>query len=245
MPSEVLTSLSGIDEPGRLADTIAAHLSVDLAEKQNILEMSSVKSRLEHLMSLMDSEIDLFQVEKKIRGRVKKQMEKSQREYYLNEQMQTANWLVKALHQRAQTIMKVASTIVERQELFFTKGVQHLKPLILRDISEAVDIHESTVSRATTNKYISTPRGMFELKYFFTASISAAGDGEAHSAEAVRHRIKALVDAEQANAILSDDTIVDLLKDDGVDIARRTVAKYREALRIPSSVKRRRLKAMA
>ena len=164
---------------------------------------------------------------------------------YLNEQMQTANWLVKALHQRAQTIMKVASTIVERQELFFTKGVQYLKPLILRDISEAVDIHESTVSRATTNKYISTPRGMFELKYFFTASIAASGDGEAHSAEAVRHRIKALVDAEQANAILSDDTIVDLLREDGVDIARRTVAKYREALRIPSSVKRRRLKAMA
>ena len=159
--------------------------------------------------------------------------------------IQTANWLVKALHQRAQTIMKVASTIVERQELFFTKGVQYLKPLILRDISEAVEIHESTVSRATTNKYISTPRGMFELKYFFTASIAASGDGEAHSAEAVRHRIKALVDAEQANAILSDDTIVDLLREDGVDIARRTVAKYREALRIPSSVKRRRLKAMA
>lgn len=171
-------------------------------------------------------------------------LRKEDREY-LNEQMQTANWLVKALHQRAQTIMKVASTIVERQELFFTKGVQYLKPLILRDISEAVEIHESTVSRATTNKYISTPRGMFELKYFFTASIAASGDGEAHSAEAVRHRIKALVDAEQANAILSDDTIVDLLREDGVDIARRTVAKYREALRIPSSVKRRRLKAMA
>jgi RNA polymerase sigma-54 factor len=164
---------------------------------------------------------------------------------YLNEQLQTANWLVKALHQRATTIMKVASTIVERQELFFTKGVQYLKPLILRDISESVEIHESTVSRATTNKYISTPRGMFELKYFFTASIASSGDGEAHSAEAVRHRIKTLIDSEQPNAILSDDTIVSMLRGEGVDIARRTVAKYREALRIPSSVKRRRLKAMA
>ena len=164
---------------------------------------------------------------------------------YLNEQLQTANWLVKALHQRATTIMKVASTIVERQELFFAKGVQYLKPLILRDIAEAVEIHESTVSRATTNKYISTPRGMFELKYFFTASIASSGDGEAHSAEAVRHRIKNLIEAEQSNAILSDDTIVSMLRDEGVDVARRTVAKYREALRIPSSVKRRRLKAMA
>ena len=164
---------------------------------------------------------------------------------YLNEQLQTANWLVKALHQRATTIMKVASTIVERQELFFTKGVQYLKPLILRDISEAVEIHESTVSRATTNKYISTPRGMFELKYFFTASIASSSDGEAHSAEAVRHRIKTLIDAEKSDAILSDDTIVAMLRSEGVDIARRTVAKYREALRIPSSVKRRRLKAMA
>ena len=162
---------------------------------------------------------------------------------YLNEQLQTANWLVKALHQRATTIMKVASTIVERQELFFTKGVQYLKPLILRDISEAVEIHESTVSRATTNKYISTPRGMFELKYFFTASIASSGDGEAHSAEAVRHRIKNLDRRRAAGRHpVRRHHRLHAARSKGVDIARRTVAKYREALRIPSSVKRRRLK---
>ena len=166
---------------------------------------------------------------------------KKEREY-LNERLQSANWLVKALHQRATTILKVATEIVRQQDAFFRKGVEHMKPLTLRDIAGEIEMHESTVSRVTSNKYIATPRGTFELKYFFTAAIAGA-NGTAHSAEAVRHRIKLLIDAESGKDILSDDTIVALLREDGVDIARRTVAKYREAMRIPSSVQRRREKA--
>ncbi len=162
---------------------------------------------------------------------------------YLSECIQTANWLVKSLDQRARTILKVSTEIVRQQDGFLTYGVEHLRPLNLRTVADAIGMHESTVSRVTSNKYIGTPRGIFELKYFFTSSISAADGGEAHSSEAVRHRIKQLIDAEEPAAILSDDTIVDLLKKQGIDIARRTVAKYREALRIPSSVERRRLKA--
>jgi RNA polymerase sigma-54 factor len=166
---------------------------------------------------------------------------KKEREY-LNERLQSANWLVKALHQRATTILKVASEIVRQQDAFFRRGVEHMRPLTLRDIAGEIEMHESTVSRVTSNKYIATPRGTFELKYFFTASIAGA-NGTAHSAEAVRHRIRVLIDAENSQEILSDDTIVELLRKDGVDIARRTVAKYREAMRIPSSVQRRREKA--
>jgi RNA polymerase sigma-54 factor len=166
---------------------------------------------------------------------------KKEREY-LAERLQSANWLVKALHQRATTILKVASEIVRQQDAFFRKGVEHMRPLTLRDIATEIEMHESTVSRVTSNKYIATPRGTFELKYFFTAAIAGA-NGTAHSAEAVRHRIKVLIEAENSREILSDDTIVELLRRDGVDIARRTVAKYREAMRIPSSVQRRREKA--
>ena len=156
----------------------------------------------------------------------------------------SASWLVKSLHQRATTILKVAAEIVRQQEMFFHKGVQHLKPLILRDIAEAIGMHESTVSRVTSNKFIATPRGILELKYFFTAAIQGANGAAAHSAESVRYRIKALIDEEAASDVLSDDRIVEILRADGIDIARRTVAKYREALRIPSSVQRRRLKSV-
>jgi RNA polymerase sigma-54 factor len=162
---------------------------------------------------------------------------------YVVERYQSANWLVKALHQRATTILKVSREIVRQQEGFLRHGVQHLRPLVLRDIAQAIGMHESTVSRVTTNKYMATPRGTYELKYFFTASIAASSGGEALSAEAVRFRIKALVDKEE-DEVLSDDRIVEILLKDGVDIARRTVAKYREAMRIPSSVQRRREKAM-
>ena len=141
--------------------------------------------------------------------------------------------------------MKVASEIVRQQDAFLTEGVQHLRPLNLKTIAEAIAMHESTVSRVTSNKYIATPRGIFELKYFFTASIASAEGGEAHSAEAVRYRIRKLIDDEPAAAILSDDPIVKMLRDSGIDIARRTVAKYREAMRIPSSVQRRREKQPA
>jgi RNA polymerase sigma-54 factor len=163
---------------------------------------------------------------------------------FLSERLQSANWLVKSLQQRAQTILKVASEIVRQQDGFFRHGIAHLRPLILRDIADAVEMHESTVSRVTSNKYIATPRGTFELKYFFTTAISATGGGENHSAEAVRHRIRAMVAAETAEDVLSDDAIVAILRREGVDIARRTVAKYREALRIPSSVQRKREKAV-
>lgn len=163
---------------------------------------------------------------------------------YLAERFQTASWLVKSLEQRANTILKVAAEIVRRQDGFFRHGVGHLRPLILRDVAEEVAMHESTVSRVTANKSIATPRGTFELKYFFTTAIAGTSGGESHSAEAVRHRIKALVDAEDAEEVLSDDAIVASLRKEGVDIARRTVAKYREALRIPSSVQRKREKAV-
>ena len=164
---------------------------------------------------------------------------------YLADRMQAANWLIKSLHQRATTILKVAAEIVEQQDGFFRHGVQSLRPLILRDIADAIGMHESTVSRVTSNKYIATPRGMFELKYFFTSAIAASRGGEAHSAEAVRFRIRHLIDREAADSTLSDERIVELLQSEGVDIARRTVAKYREAMRIPSSVQRRREKMMA
>jgi RNA polymerase sigma-54 factor len=159
---------------------------------------------------------------------------------YLAENLQSATWLMRALDQRAKTILKVAMEIVKQQDGFFTHGVQHLRPLNLKTIADAISMHESTVSRVTANKYIATNRGIFELKYFFTSAIAAANGGEAHSAEAVRHRIKQLIDAERADDVLSDDTIVEKLRSAGVDIARRTVAKYREAMRIPSSVQRRR-----
>jgi RNA polymerase sigma-54 factor len=164
---------------------------------------------------------------------------------YLADRLQAANWLVKSLHQRATTILKVATEIVRQQDGFFHDGVQALRPLILRDIADAIGMHESTVSRVTTNKYIATPRGLFELKYFFTSSIPASQGGESHSAEAVRFRIRSMIDNEPSGDTLSDEKIVDLLQRQGVDIARRTVAKYREAMRIPSSVQRRREKTLA
>jgi RNA polymerase sigma-54 factor len=161
---------------------------------------------------------------------------------YLADCLQTATWLVRALDQRARTILKVSSEIVRQQDGFFARGVQYLRPLNLKVVADAIGMHESTVSRVTANKYMATDRGIFELKYFFTSAIAAADGGEAHSAEAVRHRIRQLIDDEGAEDVLSDDTIVEKLRNAGIDIARRTVAKYREAMRIPSSVQRRREK---
>ena len=163
---------------------------------------------------------------------------------FLNEQFQSANWLVKSLHQRATTILKVASEIVRQQSGFFSHGVSALKPLILRDIAEAIGMHESTVSRVTTNKYLSSPRGVYELKFFFTQALASNEGGAAHSAEAVRHRIKALIESEAVDAVFSDDRIAEILQADGIDIARRTVAKYREAMKIAPSSQRRREKRL-
>jgi RNA polymerase sigma-54 factor len=164
---------------------------------------------------------------------------------YIADCLQTATWLVRALDQRAKTILKVSSEIVRQQDGFFTKGVQYLRPLNLKTVADAIGMHESTVSRVTANKYMATSRGIFELKYFFTSAIASADGGEAHSAEAVRHRIRQLIEDEKIEDVLSDDTIVEKLRAAGIDIARRTVAKYREAMRIPSSVQRRREKFSA
>ncbi len=160
---------------------------------------------------------------------------------FVAECLNQANWLIKSLDQRARTILKVASEIVRQQDAFLAFGVECLRPLNLKTVADAIGMHESTVSRVTSNKYVLTPRGTYELKFFFTAAIASTSGGATHSAEAVRHRIKTMIDAEGAEgAVLSDDRIVEILKEAGVDIARRTVAKYREALRIPSSVERRR-----
>ncbi len=172
---------------------------------------------------------------------VKNDKEKS----YLVDCLQTATWLIRALDQRAKTILKVSEEIVRQQDGFFVHGVQHLRPLNLKTVADAIGMHESTVSRVTANKYMATNRGIFELKYFFTSSIASSTGGDAHSAEAVRHRIKQHIDAESGQHVLTDDTIVEKLKGAGIDIARRTVAKYREAMRIPSSVQRRREKQLA
>ncbi len=175
----------------------------------------------------------------KVAGSVQKREEKS----YLSEQFQSANWLVKSLHQRATTILKVASEIVRQQDAFFHHGIRSLKPLVLRDIALVVGMHESTISRVTSNKYLLTPRGIYELKYFFTQSVGASNGGDAHSAEAVRDRIRTMIGGEGPE-VLSDDRIVEILKAGGIEIARRTVAKYREALGIPSSVRRKKEKSL-
>jgi RNA polymerase sigma-54 factor len=163
---------------------------------------------------------------------------------WLNECLQSANWLLKALDQRARTIVKVATEIVVHQEGFFRHGVSQLKPLTLRAVAETIGMHESTVSRVTSNKYLSCDRGLYELKYFFTSGIQSNDGGDAASSEAVKSRIKALIGAEEADKILSDDQLVEMLKAEGFDIARRTVAKYREAIGLGSSVQRRRQKAI-
>jgi RNA polymerase sigma-54 factor len=161
---------------------------------------------------------------------------------YIAECLQNANWLTRSLEQRARTILKVATEIVRQQDAFFAQGVEHLRPLNLKTVADAIGMHESTISRVTSNKFMATHRGLFEFKYFFTAAIPSHGTGEAHSAEAVRHRIKQLIDQEKPQEVLSDDAIVNCLKEANIDIARRTVAKYRESLHIPSSVQRRREK---
>jgi RNA polymerase sigma-54 factor len=163
---------------------------------------------------------------------------------WLSECLASANWLLKALDQRARTIIKVSTEIVKQQDGFFRHGVSQLRPLTLRTVAEAIGMHESTVSRVTSNKYLSCDRGLFELKYFFTSGIQSADGGDAVSAEAVKSQIKALIAAESPGAILSDDQLVEMLRARGFDIARRTVAKYREAIGIGSSVQRRRQKAI-
>lgn len=181
-------------------------------------------------------------VDQRYHARVSGQAKSEQEKTFVSDCMAQANWLMKSLDQRARTILKVSSEIVRQQDAFLAYGVEHLRPLNLKTVADAIGMHESTVSRVTSNKYMATPRGLFEMKFFFTSAIASSEGGEAHSAESVRHKIKQLIDTEVAEAdVHSDDRIVEILKAAGVDIARRTVAKYREAMRIPSSVDRRRM----
>jgi RNA polymerase sigma-54 factor len=186
-------------------------------------------------------------IDRRYHARVAGAARTEQEKTFVADCMASANWLVKSLDQRAKTILKVSSEIVRQQDGFLAYGVEHLRPLNLKTVADAIGMHESTVSRVTSNKYIATPRGVFELKYFFTSAIQSSEGGEAHSAASVRHKIKQLIDGEAREAdVHSDDAIVDILNEAGVDIARRTVAKYREAMGIPSSVdRRRRLKEFA
>ena len=175
-------------------------------------------------------------------ARVSREASSSEDREFVSQCLQDANWLTRSLDQRARTILKVSSEIVKQQDAFLAYGIAHMRPLNLRTVANAIGMHESTVSRVTTNKYMLTPRGMFELRFFFTAAIASAEGGEAHSAEAVRHHIREMIARENPAKVLSDDAIVDILRKTGIDIARRTVAKYRESMGIPSSVRRRREK---
>jgi RNA polymerase sigma-54 factor len=163
---------------------------------------------------------------------------------YVSERFQSANWLVKALDQRARTVLRVAEAVVARQLPFLQHGVHHLRPLVLRDIAAATELHESTVSRATADKYVATPRGNFPFRYFFSNALPDTNGDASHSAEAIRQQMKAMIEREEPDNVLSDDQLVAALRAEGVAIARRTVAKYRESLGIPSSVQRRRTKAL-
>ena len=175
---------------------------------------------------------------------VRKNADDAKAKEFVSEHFQSANWLIKALDQRARTVLKVTEAVVERQGDFLTYGVSHLKPLVLRDIAVAIDMHESTVSRATADKFVATPRGTYPFKYFFSNALPSADGEGGHAAEAIRQKVRQLIDAEEPDGVLSDDQIVGLLRESGISIARRTVAKYRESLAIPSSVQRRREKSL-
>jgi RNA polymerase sigma-54 factor len=194
------------------------------------------------LVELNTETLPKLLVDHRYHARVSAGARSDQEKTFVSDCLSSANWLVKSLDQRAKTILKVASEIVRQQDGFLAFGVEHLRPLNLKTVADAIGMHESTVSRVTSNKYLATPRGVFEMKFFFTSAIASSAGGEAHSAEAVRHKIRHLIEAERGEGdVHSDDSIVDILKEAGVDIARRTVAKYREAMRIPSSVERKRL----
>ena len=220
----------GLAFSGGAMDTIVADVEVKAASDGSW----TVELNADTLPRVLVDQIYFTQVSRQAKN-------PSDREF-LAECLQSANWLTRSLDQRARTILKVATEIVRQQDAFLLHGIRHLRPLNLRNVADAIGMHESTVSRVTSNKYMLTPRGVFELRYFFTASIASSGGGDAHSSEAVRDRIKQMIDEEKPDDVLSDDALVDILKKDGIDIARRTVAKYREGMNIPSSVQRRREK---
>jgi RNA polymerase sigma-54 factor len=197
------------------------------------------------LVELNTATLPRLLIDRQYFARISARTRSAEERAFLSERLQSANWLVKSLDQRAQTILKVASAIVEHQAEFFTHGVERIRPLTLKAVADRIGMHESTVSRVTANKYLACPRGMFELKYFFSVGLATADGGDAVSAEAVRHRIRALIEKETAHTVCSDDFIAQTLNSAGIDLARRTVANYREAMQIPSSVQRRRDKAAA
>jgi len=175
---------------------------------------------------------------------VKKFTNSKDEKAYFKGCLQSANWLIKSLNQRAQTILSVASELVHQQDAFLYHGAQHLRPLNLRTVAEIIGVHESTVSRVVSNKYMETPRGLFELRYFFTSALTSQTGCGKYSSEAIRDQIRVLIGNEGPNAVLSDNKLVDILGNKGVGVARRTVAKYRNSMGIPSSVQRRRTKCM-
>ena len=251
-----LRRICGVDDAD-LADMIAEirrlnpkpGLAFGTAVVQPIVPDVFVRTRSDGgwLIELNSDTLPKVLVNQSYYAEVSKTAKNGEEKSYLADCLQTATWLMRALDQRAKTILKVSEEIVRQQDGFFVHGVQHLRPLNLKTVADAIGMHESTVSRVTANKYMATNRGIFELKYFFTSSIASSDGGDAHSAEAVRHRIRQLIDAEAPANILSDDTIAEMLgKEQGIEVARRTVAKYREGMGIPSSVIRRRQKrAMA
>ena len=168
-----------------------------------------------------------------------KSVAKDTREY-VHEKVRSALWLIKSIHQRQRTIYKVMTEHHPHQREFFEHGIAHLKPLNLRDVADDIEMHESTVSRVTTNKYVHTPQGIFELKYFFNSSISRF-DGEAIASESVKEKIRKIILNEDSRRPLSDQRIAEMLKSANIDIARRTVTKYREAMNLLSSTKRRQM----
>jgi RNA polymerase sigma-54 factor len=236
--AEMVAEIRALDpKPGLTFDSVVAQTLVpDIIVRARAADGWYIELNADTLPRVLVNQVYFAEVRANARNKAEKD--------YLNERMASANWLVRALHQRATTILKVASEIVRTQGAFLSRGVQYLKPLTLRDVADAIGMHESTVSRVTSSKFMATPRGVFELKYFFTTAIASTAGGGSHSAESVRHRIREMIARETGRAVLSDDKIVGLLSREGVDIARRTVAKYRESMRIPSSAQRRREKAI-
>lgn len=237
--NEMIAEIKALDpKPGLVFDdTVVQAIVPDVFVRQSSDGSWSVELNNDTLPRVLINRRYYARVSRRAKTKVEKD--------YLAERLQSASWLVKALDQRANTILRVSTELVKQQEAFFTRGVQYLRPLILRNIADAIEMHESTVSRVTTNKYMTTPRGIFELKYFFITALNSVAGTETHSSESVRHRIRELIGKESAGKILSDDQIVEALRSEGVDIARRTVAKYREGTHIPSSIQRRREKRMS
>lgn len=235
--TDMLAELRELDpKPGRAFDNgPVAAVVPDVFVREGNGGAWTIELNSEILPKVLVNRTYYASVTKKARGGAEKS--------FLTDCLQTATWLTKSLDQRAHTILKVATEIVRQQDAFLVHGVAHLRPMTLKMVAEEIEMHESTVSRVTSNKYLSTSRGVFEMKYFFTTALNSTSGGDDHSAEAVRHFIKQLINGEVVTAILSDDTIAAELKNDrGIEVARRTVAKYREGMNIPSSVIRRRQK---